>query len=200
MNYSDLLKVANNKISYFSKYLWESYGPADIHDMGRDDYLGDNWTASAIVAHAKTPDSILNREVREVTICDDTTAYRWRDPAYVKAQTKEAKQRGENNKIAFDNVKWTEIGSEQEILNLLAQYIGGQTAAEEKAMASSTKERFTVKFDHRYVLEVQASSMDEARNKADQWLASLTRRWDSDQDIIFMDNYTVKEQVERERE
>ena len=201
MKYSDLLNASSHKVSYFARYLWESYGPADIYDLIRDYDLDDEWSASAIIAHSGKTDSILNREVREVTLCSDTTAYRWRDPAYIKAQTKEAKRRGENNKIAFDDVKWTEVASEQEILNLLIQHVGGTSRAEEKIVASpANEEQFTVKFDHRYVLEIRANSMDEARKKAEQWMASLSRRWASDNDVIFVDNYTVREQVEVERE
>lgn len=195
MKYSKLLAVVNHKSSYAGEYLWESYGSASIYDLGETD----DPIASAVVANGA---DASNRDVREITIAtDDVAAYRWRDPDYSKAQSKEAKKRGIDNSIAFDSVRWIEVDSEQEILDLLAIYAGDATATH-PAMAehNGSKEQFTVKLDHRYVLEVQASGMDEARKKAEQWINSVRRHWDSTTGIVFIDNYTVKEQVEVDRE
>lgn len=194
MFFQDLLKEVSYEISFGGEYLWSCYGPSEIFDVSE---------VTSVVIAADCSDPKL-RKVREITIGDATSglAYRWRDPSYIKANNKEAKKRGIDNRLAYDNIKWTEVKTEDEILELLSSYVPAQktVAANSKGNIMTTKENFTVKFDQRYVLEVKASSMDEARQLADEWMRSLSRRWNSDNRIIFVDNYTVKETVEKELE
>lgn len=202
MIYDQILDTVNARSSYAGKYGWSAYGDASIFDLGDEGQQ----IASAVVANDAV--SMFDCSVREVTIDipDQQLAYRWRDPAYIKKHNKEAKARNVDNTIAWDNVCWVEIDSENEILALLDNYVGMVAHARAHAArpranpAATSTERFTVKVDQRYVLEIQAESMDSARELATQWMDSLQRNWAPDDKVIFMDNYTVKESVEIERE
>ena len=198
MIYDQILDTVNARSSYAGKYGWSAYGDASIFDLGDEGQQ----IASAVVANDAV--SMFDCSVREVTIDapEQQLAYRWRDPAYIKKHNKEAKARVIDDTIAWDQVCWIEIDSEKEILALLDNYVGmvAHARAHPTATVPVSTEQFTVKVDQRYVLEIQAGSMDSARELATQWMDSLQRKWAPDDKVIFMDNYTVKESVEIERE
>ena len=59
--------------------------------------------------------------------------------------------------------------------------------------------KFTVKLDVRYVLEVDAESMDQAATKAKHFQETMKTGWgEHEDDVIWMDTYAIKESVEQE--
>lgn len=93
------------KITGGSKFWWDCYGP-------------NTWS---IEAH--NTDAVIDyatHMVYEVSVTDhDGRCYKWVDPFFVEKYVQESETRGFDPWIAYDNVKFTVVNDEKEILSLL---------------------------------------------------------------------------------
>lgn len=104
MHLSKVNEALNHRISGGSEYQWNCYGSNSRFLDFESDY-----------AHASILFDTVTQEVYEATISlkDDShpvdRPYRWIDPDYRLVVSTEAKTRGVDNKIAWDNVEWIEL-------------------------------------------------------------------------------------------
>jgi hypothetical protein len=99
---ADIDQALEHKISGGSDYQWNCYGP-------NARYL--DYTISGLDVTGSVIYDTQTQEVYEACLCNgpDDLAYRWSNPDYYKAHAKEAKKRGVDSAVAWDNVKYKEV-------------------------------------------------------------------------------------------
>jgi hypothetical protein len=111
MLFADFLTAADYRISQGGEFQWNCYPNAQFLDI--TDIDGVN--IGSCVFSTKTHRVY---EV-EVYISDDSAAYRWMDPEWAKDYNEEAKNRNVDPKKAYDNVYFTPVDTEDEILHIM---------------------------------------------------------------------------------
>jgi len=144
-------------------------------------------------------------------------AFQWIDPSCKEAYCKEL---GEDWNVAFDNVNFTVVDTEELILEYTRDIVGTYydnlpivestipyKAFEEQANTTASLERFkdlnnvknyTVRLDVRYDFDIQASSMDEAVTKARAFHSTMKHSWGTEPNVCWMDTEIIKETVEHD--
>jgi hypothetical protein len=154
----------------------------------------------------------IHVEVPETDQC-----FRWLNPDFKKAYYVEAESRDSNPNEAWDGVAYTHVDADELILEYLSDIgeedydnlpnfstnhvmsmpgtMGGATVT----FKEDEMKRFNVNLDVRFVLEVEAESMDEAAEKAKHFQETMKTGWgDHNNDVTWVDSYHVKESVEQE--
>lgn len=104
---SQLNNALDHKISGGDEYGWNCWKNARFLE-----YTSDHATVSAVF-------NTKNQVVYEVTIMfnhDADLAYRWHEPMYAEDLATEAKARFIDNDVAWDDLKWTQLETEQDCL------------------------------------------------------------------------------------
>lgn len=110
MNLQEFMGAVDCRICGGSTFQWECYPNARYMDISD---INGNEVGSCLF-------STVSQEVYEVEfyVYDDEVAYRWTDPLYASARNKESIIKGLDPSIAYDDIKFTEVKSEEEILKL----------------------------------------------------------------------------------
>ena len=216
MNLNDVIVAAGSRISGGDPYMWDCYGPNANYIEFRD-------TDGQGYAHAiyDTKNYIVYEIHIEVPGQDQ--AFRWLNTITKSAYYTEAERRGVDPNLAWDNVGYTHVDTEELILEYLKDIgetyydnlpivedsptnsftmpmpgtIGGATITFNETNMNNT---YMVNLDVRHLLEVKASSMDEAIKKATHFQETMPKGWgDHDNfDVCWVDTYIVKESAERD--
>ena len=214
MKLNKFLESADGQIIGGSEYQWKCYGP-DARFMDVSDI--DNHEVVNAVFDSKT------KKVYEVTahVYEDDVAYRWVDPKYASALFDEAIERGLDSSDAYDDVHYTEVDDADEILELVHKLVhktyvhshadclnsAGQCAAPESCQCEdATEERhndakdkteYTVKITRTDEFDVRATSMEDAVEKAKNFVRSFAPTNNGLEQVSWLDNYFTKEEVIR---
>lgn len=114
MKLLEVIQACHGRVSGGDSYLWQCYGNnaqfmefKDANGQGYAHCIFDTVTFDVYEIHAEIPDT--------------NTAYRWINPLYEHAVVNEAKDRGIDHSLAWDEVKYINIGSsdEERILDYL---------------------------------------------------------------------------------
>lgn len=113
----EFLEAIDYRITEGSPYCWNSFGP----DARWLDGTSDHYSAS-IIFDSKT------QEVYRAEVCDNINdrAYRLTNPAYAEAVKQEAKERGVDDLLAWDEVKWTELETAEDWIEKATAIRDGQ--------------------------------------------------------------------------
>ena len=111
MHLSEVNVALDHKIVEGAEYQWACYGPNARFISYESDY-----------ARAEVVIDSKNQLVYEATVClnddrESTRLYRWIDPDYRAPLLEEAKTRGINNKVAWDDVEWVDLEVSQDWLD-----------------------------------------------------------------------------------
>ena len=215
MKLDNIIAATGARISGGDPYMWECYGPNANYIEFRD-------TDGQSYAHAiyDTKNYIVYEIHIEVP--GQSQAFRWLNPITKSAYYTEAERRGIDPNNAWDDVGYTHVDTEELMLEYLKDI--GETYYDNLPIVESKNESFTmpmpgtlggatitfketdmnntymVNLDVRHLLEVKASSMDEAIEKATHFQETMPKGWgDHDNfDVCWVDTYIVKESAERD--
>lgn len=130
---ADINEALNHQIIEGSAYLWSCYGPnaryLDYTIRGLD-------VTGCVIYDTQT------QEVYEASLCDGPIdrAYRWSNPDYYKAHAKEAKKRGVDSTVAWDNVKYEEVDVDTWI-QIALDFMSSRPVQEEYLLGDSAEWR-----------------------------------------------------------
>ena len=121
----DFMETVNYKITEGADFQWNCYGPNAYSIDSWNGKHGDNGYTVSIVFDTKT------QEVYEMTAYDyadsHERAYRWTHPEYIDARRAEADQRNVDNTVAWDDIKFTELEVEHDILDKASAIVRGES-------------------------------------------------------------------------
>lgn len=213
MKLNDIITAAGARVSGGSEYMWECYGPDANYIEFRD-------TDGQPYAHAiyDTKNYIVYEAHIEVP--GQNQAFRWLNPITKHVYYTEAERRGIDPNSAWDDVGYIHVDTEELMLEYLKDI--GETYYDNLPIVESKSESFTmpmpgtlggatitfkendmntymVNLDVRHLLEVKASSMDEAIKKATHFQETMPKGWGdhNDFEVCWVDTYIVKESAER---
>lgn len=126
---ADVDEALEHKISGGSDYQWACYGP-------NARYL--DYTINGLDVTGSVVYDTRTQEVYEACLCNgpEDLAYRWSNPDYYKAHAKEAKKRGVDSTVAWDNVKYEEVDVDSWI-QIALDLVGESPVEEEHLLADS---------------------------------------------------------------
>jgi hypothetical protein len=116
MKLKKFLKAADSRVCGGSVFQWDCFGLnaqfMDVSDLSGEEIGG----------------CIFDRETQQVYqveayVNSDSVAYRWTDPEWVDAYKDECATRKVSKTKAYDDVKFTEVASEEDILDLLHRIV-----------------------------------------------------------------------------
>jgi hypothetical protein len=221
MKLLEVMTAAGGRTSGGDPFLWSCFGEnanymeyRDVDGNGYAHCVFDTKTYEVYQIHVEVPLTSNEADAPHQT-------FQWIDPAYLTSYILEAKEHGTNPDIAYDDVRYTNVYDESTILQYVKDigegYYDDLPVPEEKPFTMDMPgtiggakitfpeeiemtERFTVKLDVRYELEVEANSADEAIEKAKYFQETMPKGWgDHDNfDVSWIDTYVVKEIVERD--
>lgn len=215
MKLSDVTTAAGSRISASDQYQWQCYGANAQFMEFRD-------TDGSAYAHC-----IYDKETSDVyeihiEVPGQTQAFRWLNPETKVAMYNEATVRGIDVNIAWDDIPYIHVTTEELILEYLKDIgetyydnlpisesssfsmpmpgtIGGATFKFGDGFQNEVEPmRYKVNLDVRMRYEVEASSMDEAVSKARKWYESSKTFHGEGDKIYWEDAEIVKEAVERD--
>lgn len=110
MNLQQFMDAVDCRVCGGSTFQWECYPNGRYMDISN---LNGNEVGSCIF-------STISQEVYEITfyVYEDNVAYRWTDPVYETARDDESAMLGLDPDLAYDDVKFTDIVSEEEMLKI----------------------------------------------------------------------------------
>ena len=145
-------------------------------------------------------------------------AFQWIDPRCKEAYCAEL---GEEWNVAFDYVNFTVVDTEELILEYTRDIVGTyydnlpivessmpyntleEDAQQDYTSASLARfkdlanmKNYTVRLDIRHDFDVQASSMDEAVEKAREFYNTMKHSWGTEPNVSWLDTEIIKETVE----
>lgn len=206
MNLQEFMNATGAHVSGGSEYQWGCFPDARFMDISDID---GNEIGSCVF-------STSNQNVFEIVLSvePDDLSYRWTDPDWEDSRKAEAKLRGIDDGVAYDDVFYTEIKTEDEILKLASSithmtyvhshvpiYDESIQVEERRILVSPKKEEldYSVKLTVVQCISVKATSMEEAIAKSKRLVSSMSPDMSlySD-DVYWEDNYFSKEEVSRE--
>ena len=118
----EYFETVKYKITEGSDYGWECYGPNSYQLSSWNGVHGTGgWSANIVF-------STKSQKVYEVAVCDYTNnrAYRLINPKFVEKHNKEARQRSESDKQAWDDVEYIDLDVDADFLEKARAIIAGQ--------------------------------------------------------------------------
>lgn len=111
MNLQQFMDAVDCRVCGGSNFQWECYPNARYMDISD---LNGTQVGSCLFSTA-------SQEVYEIEfrVHEDDVAYRWTDPLYASPRDQESLIKGLDPTLAYDDVKFTEVESEEEILKLV---------------------------------------------------------------------------------
>lgn len=209
MKLTSVLEAINSKFKACDGWDFKSLGE-DVSYIGFDDNDG------SPCGHCVYDNT--NQEVRYLSleVPGQPQAFQWIDPSCKEAYCAEL---GEDWNIAWDNVNFTTVDTEELILEYTRDIVGtyydnlpiiettyetfeenAQKAAdafnEVFAKELSNIKSYTVRLNIRHDFDVQASSMDEAVEKAKEFYNTMKHSWGTEPNVSWLDTEITKEIVE----
>lgn len=187
MKLNAVMNACGSRVSGGDPYQWDCYGE-NAQYMEFRNAQGEGY--SHCIFDTKT------YEVYEIhcEIPGKDSAFRWLNPSTSDSYYKEAKSRNVNPDFAWDEQKYSDIKTEEEILSMLEQF-GNCNYSQQVVMKN--KEQFHVNLDVRFVFDVEAGSMDEAVEKARHWQKTAKTSWGEGESVYWVDTEVVKETAAR---
>lgn len=112
MHLSDIMEVLDYKVTDGSEYMWACFGPSRYMEFESD------------YSHVSVVFSIETQEVLEITTCPKTAVWEIEPPPYryihsscIEEYRLEAKRRNVDPNQAWDDVKFVDIDTEEDILD-----------------------------------------------------------------------------------
>ena len=119
MHLSKINEALGHKITSGSEYHWHCYGPA-VHFL---DYQSE-------YAHASVIYSAETQEIFQADVCSNDVnkkPYRWLNPDYKDELYIESEERKVDADLAWDDVKWVDLETEEDFLEKAAAIFNGET-------------------------------------------------------------------------
>jgi len=221
MRFIDVSKATGDRLINHEPSMWKCFGEHTMRVEYKD---------TSGMPYANAIFDMKSQEVMyiSVEVPGQPQAFQWINPDYKTAYYKESEQLGIDPQIAWDEFNFTNVETEELILEYLKDVGEGYydnlpivdnipTLTEEVdtsftmpmpgTMGGATfkfgdgfqnKETYTVNLDVRMVFSVDANSMDEAVAKARKWQETSKTSWGKDDDVTWADHYIVKEAVEKQ--
>ncbi len=119
MNLKQLHEAFDYRISGGSEYGWSCYG----YNVRCLDFESD-YAYATLVFDTKTS-TVYSADISST---DNTfvKAYRWQNPEHLAALLKESNERGVDNSIAWDDVKWIDLEVEEDFLEKAKAMFNGE--------------------------------------------------------------------------
>ena len=116
----DFMEVTDYKITEGSDFLWSCYG-TNVHRLDSWNQDQDGHTVNIVF-------DTTTQEVYEMGVCDysNNRAYRWMNPAYIEVYRDEAKSKGVNPDMAWDEVDFVDIDVAEDLLEKTRAIIAGE--------------------------------------------------------------------------
>lgn len=134
MKLKKFLKAADSRISGGSDYLWSCFPDGQFIDVSNID----GKEVGGCIVSRKTQEVYQI----EVSVEEDNVVYRWTSPDYIVEYGIEADRRKIDKFIAYDNVRYTDIDDDDEILDLVHRivhmtYVHSHTPIEDEPVGLS---------------------------------------------------------------
>lgn len=204
MKLKKFINSANGQICGGSEFGWSCYPDAryiDISDI-------DNREIGHCLASTKT------QEVYEIElhVYEDNISYRWTHPNYINSRDQEALSRNIDPNIAYDDVNFTDITSEEEILKLVKNIVhktyvhshmpqeiisNNCVKNEDESTEPSMIQEYDVKITSVQCFSVYATTMEEAATKAKEFSSTMQPPEIYPNKLCWIDQYVSKEEVAR---
>ena len=130
MNLQEFMDAVDCRVCGGSTFQWACYPNARYMDISD---INGNEVGSCLF-------STVSQEVYEIEfyVYDDNVAYRWTDLVYAQARNEESASKGLDPAIAYDDVRFSNVESEEEILKLVRSivhmtYVHSHPLVEEQA-------------------------------------------------------------------
>ena len=127
-------------------------------------------------------------------------AFQWIHPDYKKSYCEEL---GDDWNIAWDEVTYTNVLTEELMLEYIEDIVNldyiNLPAIEFKKYGLTTEttmKQYTVKLDVRYTFDVNASTIEEALEKATRFQQTMEHSWGDVPEVSWLDSEVVKQIVE----
>lgn len=115
MKLKKFLKAANGRICGGTEYQWECFPNGqytDVSDLDGNEVGGCIYNRLSMKVYQV-----------EVHVYDDQVSYRWTHPEWKQAYYDEAEARGVDSRTAYDDVDFTDVFEEEDILKLLTEIV-----------------------------------------------------------------------------
>jgi hypothetical protein len=119
MHLSKINEALGHKITSGSEYQWHCYGPAVQFLDYQSEY-----------AHASVIYSAETQEIFQADVCSNDVnkkPYRWLNPDYKDELYIESEERKVDADLAWDDVKWVDLETEEDFLEKAAAIFNGET-------------------------------------------------------------------------
>lgn len=116
----DFMEVTDYKITEGSDFLWDCYGPS-VRRL-------DSWNQDQAGHTVNIVFDTTTQEVYEMGVCDykNERAYRWMNPAYIKAYQDEAENKSVLANQAWDEVNFIDLDVAEDLLEKTRAIIAGE--------------------------------------------------------------------------
>jgi len=115
------MEVVNYRITEGSEFMWQCFG---IYAYQLDSWNGDNDTGHSVSIVFDTQDQTVYQ--METYDYKNQRAYRWTHPEYVEKHSIEAKNRGVDINEALEDIKFTDLDVEEDMLEKTRAIVAGE--------------------------------------------------------------------------
>jgi hypothetical protein len=195
MNLKSVLEAIDNKFTTGDDWGFETFNNTshitfkDQNDRPCGHCIYDNTTKVVVYLGAEVPEQPL--------------AFQWIHRNYKSAYCKEL---GDEWNIAWDDVTYTNVDSEElmleyveNIINLDYSNLPVIDSTEYFSTNKAIMKQYTVKLDVRYTFSVEAINLGEALAKATHFQQTMKHSWGEGAEVSWSDTEIIKEIVEHER-
>jgi hypothetical protein len=215
---NNILHATGNRVVSTSDYIWHCFGDNAVIIEFKD--MSDLVYSSVVYNSSDLEIFLISIEVP-----GQPQAFRWVNPEWQAMYLDECKTRGVDPDVAWDLVNFTNIESEETILEYLKDIGEGYydnlpivepiippeeikpfimdmpgTIGGAKLVFNNEIKEYKVSLDLRLGLDITATSMDDALEKARHWQKTSKMSWGEGNDVIWNDSCIVKETVEQRKE
>ena len=194
MNLKSVLEVIDHKFTTGDRWGFKTFSDSS-HITFKDQ--NDNPCGHCIYKNDTNEVVYLGTEVPNHPL-----AFQWIHPDYKKSYCEEL---GDEWNIAWDDVTYTNVLTEELMLEYIENIVNldytNLPAIEFKEYVLTTEtimKQYTVKLDVRYTFDVDASTIEEALEKATRFQQTMNPGWGDVPEVSWMDTEVVKEIVEHD--
>ena len=192
MNLKSVLEVINHKFTTGDDWGFKTFSDSS-HITFKDQ--NDNPCGHCIYKNDTNEVVYLGTEVPNHPL-----AFQWIHPDYKKSYCEEL---GDDWNIAWDEVTYTNVLTEELMLEYIEDIVNldyiNLPAIEHKEYVLTTEttmKQYTVKLDVRYTFDVDASTIEEALEKATRFQQTMEHSWGDVPEVSWSDSEVVKQIVE----
>ncbi len=194
MNLKSVLEVIDHKFTTGDDWNFKTFDDSstiafkDQNDNPCGHCIYNNNTNNVLYLSAEVPNHPL--------------AFQWIHPDYKKSYCEEL---GDDWNIAWDEVTYTNVLTEELMLEYIEDIVNldyiNLPAIEFKEYGLTTEttmKQYTVKLDVRYTFDVNASTIEEALEKATRFQQTIEHSWGDVPEVSWLDSEVVKQIVEHD--